>query len=80
VRAARTPPRAMLSGGRGTSEGRDRVLARRLLVVGQVALSLVLLVGALLFVVTLRNLQAADTGMQTANVIVAEFDSRRAQI
>ena len=80
VRAARTPPRAMLSGGRGTSEGRERVLARRLLVVGQVALSLVLLVGALLFVVTLRNLQAADTGMQTAGVVVAEFDSRRSQI
>ena len=80
IRAARTPARAMLSGGRGTSEGRERVLARRLLVVGQVALSLVLLVGALLFVVTLRNIQAADTGMQTANVIVAEFDSRRSRI
>lgn len=80
IRAARTPPRAMLSAGRGTSEGRDRVIVRRLLVVGQVALSLVLLVGALMFVITLRNLQAADTGMQTAGVLVAEFDTRRAGI
>ncbi len=80
IRAARTPARAMLSGTRGASEGRERVLARRVLVVGQVALSLVLLVGALLFVVTLRKLQSADTGMHTENVVVAEFDSRRSQI
>ena len=81
LRAAFSRPGAVIAAaGRGTSERRERVVARRLLVVGQVALSLVLLVGALLFVVTLRNLYGADSGMRTAGVTVAQFDLRRADV
>jgi predicted permease len=44
------------------------------LVVGQVALSLALLVGAGLFIRTLRNLQNADVGFQRENVVVVDVD------
>jgi putative ABC transport system permease protein len=80
IRAARTAPAAAQLAGRGTSEGRERVFVRRVLVVGQVSLSLVLVVGALLFAGTLRNLQFADSGMTTAGVTVADFDMRRAEV
>jgi putative ABC transport system permease protein len=45
--------------------------------VSQVALSLVLLVGALLFVRTLRNLLTLDPGFQQQGVLVAELDMTR---
>jgi predicted permease len=81
LRAAFARPGAVIAAaGRGASERRERVVARRLLVVGQVALSLVLLVGALLFVVTLRNLYGTDRGMRTDGVTVALFDLRRADV
>ena len=47
---------------------------RRLLVVAQVACSLVLLFGGLLFAGTLRNLLAVDTGFQSRNVSVARVN------
>jgi predicted permease len=81
LKAAFARPGAVIaSAGRSTSDRRERVVARRLLVVGQVAVSLVLLVGALLFVVTLRNLNLADAGMRTSDVTVASFDLRRAAV
>ena len=46
----------MKTGGRGIAGAGARLSVRRALVVSQVALSLVLLVGALLFVRSLRNL------------------------
>ena len=59
------------SAGRGSTAGRERFGARRLLVVVQVALSLVLVVGALLFVGTLNNLVTADTGFRRQGILVA---------
>ncbi len=59
---ALTPATALKSGGRGTTEGRERFGLRRVLVVTQVALSLVLLIGALLFTRTLYNLLTIDAG------------------
>ncbi|OFW11228.1 MAG: hypothetical protein A3H96_25645 [Acidobacteria bacterium RIFCSPLOWO2_02_FULL_67_36] len=48
------------------------------LVVAQMALSLALLVGALLFLKTFRNLLAVDTGFERNLVVSARFDPRLA--
>lgn len=47
-----------------------RLNLRNLLVVGQVALSVIVLVGASLCVRSLRNLQSIDTGFDTSRVLV----------
>ncbi|HSR52514.1 MAG TPA: ABC transporter permease [Acidobacteriota bacterium] len=49
-------------------------LLRRVLVTGEVALSLTLLLGAGWLVVTLQQLLSADPGFQTRNVLTAEVD------
>ena len=65
-------------GAAGASESRGFGL-RGVLVVAQVALSLVLLVGTGLFVRSLRNLQAVDIGFApSSSVLVASFDLRQA--
>jgi putative ABC transport system permease protein len=46
---------------------------RQFLLVGQVAMTLILLAGALLFMRTLRNLQSQPLGMNTQNVVTAEI-------
>jgi len=75
------PASAMKSGGgRSTTAGRERSGLRRLLVATQVALSLVLLAGSLLFVRSLRNLVTADAGFQAEGVLSVEFDYRRAEV
>jgi predicted permease len=58
----------------GTSDGRRRFSLRSLLVVAQVALSLVLLIGAGLFIRSLRHAQAIDTGFDTDNGLVMTLD------
>jgi predicted permease len=68
------PGTVMRAGGRGLTAGRERFLLRRGLIVSQVALSLVLLVAALLFVRTFRNLLNLDVGFQQNNVLIADFD------
>lgn len=73
------PSTAMRSGGRGTTAGRERFGLRRALVATQVALSLVLLVGALLFVRSLQNLAGTDAGFQTEGVVAITADLRRPQ-
>ena len=59
---ALAPAMALKAGGRGITDGRGRFGVRRALVVAQVALSLVLLIGALLFTRTLYNLLTIDAG------------------
>lgn len=59
---ALSPASVLRAGGRGLTEGRSRFGARRILVVTQVALSLVLLFGALLCTRTLYNLLTIDPG------------------
>jgi predicted permease len=58
----------MKAGGRGTTGGRERFSLQRLLVVAQVSVSLVLLVGALLFVRSFRNLMTFDPGMRESGI------------
>jgi predicted permease len=60
---------ALKDSGRGSS-GASRSLLSRSLVVMQVALSLLLLVGAGLFVRTLLNLQRVDPGFNTKNLLL----------
>jgi predicted permease len=81
VRATRAEPATLLqSGSRGTSGGRARFSLRRILVVAQVALSIVLLVGALLFARSLRNLTTLNAGFQQNGILITNVDFRRLQM
>lgn len=81
VRATRTPPGvAMKTSGRGLTDTRERFGLRRTLVVVQVALSVVLVVAALLFVRTLRNLMTLDPGFRQDGILVADLDLRRLDV
>jgi hypothetical protein len=62
---------SLKEGGRGTSGGRARL--RSALVVIEVALSLVLLVAASLFVRSFINLQSSSTGFETAPLMTMRF-------
>jgi predicted permease len=75
-----TPGEAMKVSGRGLTPTRERFGLRRALVVTQVALSLVLLVGALLFVRTLQNLSRLDAGFQQDNILVSYVDLSHLEI
>ena len=67
---ALSPASTLRAGGRGLTMSRERFGLRRLLVVTQVALSLVLLLGALLFSRTLYNLLSIDTGFDQQVLVV----------
>ena len=71
------PASVMRAGGRGLTAGRERFGLRRALVSGQVALSLVLLVGALLFVRSLQKLLLMDTGFRAQGVVSMDLDLQR---
>jgi putative ABC transport system permease protein len=68
---ALSPGLALRAVGRGLTAGRERFGLRRGLVVLQVALSLVLLLGALLFSRTLYNLLATDPGFEHEGIVTA---------
>jgi predicted permease len=62
--------------GRTSTAGRARFGLRRMLVALQVALSFVLLFGALLFVRSLRNLVTTDPGFRDSGVMIVRVDTR----
>jgi putative ABC transport system permease protein len=70
---ALAPTAALRSGGRGSTASRQRIGLRRALVVTQVALSLVLVMGALLFVRTLYNLTTLDVGFHGEGVVSVDL-------
>lgn len=75
VRALRIDPQAtMKDSGKGLAGSRRTAAAGRVLVVGQVALSLVLLVGAVMFVKTMVNLRAVDLGFSRSRVLTMSLD------
>jgi predicted permease len=77
IRATSTEPgAAMKSGSRGSTDSATRFGLRRGLVVVQVALSLVLVVGALLFVRSFRNLMVLDAGFRQDGILVVNLDLR----
>jgi putative ABC transport system permease protein len=80
-RATRIAPAAALkSAGRNLAGGREHFSLRRGLVVSQVAFSLVLLVGAILFVRSLRNILSVNAGFHTAGIMEADLDFRQLKI
>ena len=75
IRATRvTPAEVMKSSGRGLTANREGVSLRRALVVSQVALSLVLMVGALLFSRSLFNLMTMDAGFTQDGVLQTDIN------
>ncbi|MEP7367765.1 MAG: ABC transporter permease, partial [Acidobacteriota bacterium] len=80
IRATASAPAQAMRGGRGSIGTAERHGLRRMLVVSQIALSLVLLVGALLFGRSLRNLVTTETGIQPDGVLVAGIDTKLPQI
>jgi predicted permease len=80
MRATQLSPASIIrAGGRSMTAGRERFSLRRSLVATQVALCLVLLVGALLFVRSLRNLLTTEAGFKAEGVLSVNFDLARAQ-
>jgi predicted permease len=79
LRASGVAPNAVLKeSSRATSTGPARLRLGKLLVVGQVSLSLVLLFGAGLFLRTLRNLTHLDAGLDAEGVLLVSLDGRNA--
>ena len=64
-----------LKDGKGTVRGTSQSRVGRMLVVAQVALSLMLMIAAGLFVRTLINLQQIPTGFNEENVILFQIDT-----
>jgi predicted permease len=81
LRATHAAPLSAMKGStRSVTDNRERFGLRRALVVVQVALSLVLMVGALLFVRSLSNLQRAELGFRADRLLIVSLDLRRANI
>jgi predicted permease len=81
LRAVRVDPGvAIKAGGRGTTGDRAGFRFQRALVVAQVAVSLMLVVGALLFVRSFRNLLTLDPGFRTEGVLLAYFDAGKLKL
>lgn len=81
IRATRTAPYTVLkAASRSATAGREKFGLRRALVVSQVALSFVLLVGALLFVRSLRYLLTLDAGFQENGILITDLDFSRLNI
>lgn len=63
---------ALKAGVRSTSGGRERFSLQKLLIVSQVSLSLVLLMGAVVFVTSFRNLATLDPGFRRDGLIFVD--------
>jgi predicted permease len=75
IQASRTQLNPALKEASGIVGRRPRLVARRALVIGQVALSLMLLSGAMLFARSLENLRTFDSGFARRNVLMAYFET-----
>jgi len=75
LRGARVELTDALKDGRGPSSGTSRSPLGKALIAAQVAVSLVLMVGAILFVRSLVNLNNVDTGFNREGVLLLQIDS-----
>ncbi len=80
VRAAYLSPASAMRAGVRVTSGRERFSFRRGLVATQIAMSLVLLFGALLFVRTLNNLSTEDPGFKADGIVTANIDFGKSPI
>ena len=81
LRSSQTDPGAAIkSGGRSLTAGHERFSFQRFLVVVQISVSLVLVVGALLFVGSFRNLMTLNPGFREKGILLAFFDVSRMQL
>jgi len=80
IRATRTAPASAMKAGGRAGDSRERFGLRRALVVAQVALSLVLVVAAMLFLRTLHNLRTVDAGFVQDGVTLVSIDLRKAGV
>jgi len=80
-RASKADPiHALKSGDGHASSRRERFSIQRIMVVVQVAVSMVLLVTALLFVRSFRNLMTVNPGMREQGITVAFFNAFKSKI
>src|SRR4029079_9186221 len=78
IRATRVAASSVLRvSTRGATAGRESVALRRGLVVVQIALSVALLFGSLLFARTLRNVLSVDPGCRAEGLVVAGVNASR---
>ncbi|HEX4170392.1 MAG TPA: ABC transporter permease [Bryobacteraceae bacterium] len=68
------PGNAIKSGSRGMTGTRQRSRLQDGLVVSQIAISLVLLIAAILFVRSFRNLMTMDPGFREKGILIASLD------
>lgn len=81
LKATSSPSAKVMSlAGRTVTASRERIGLRRALVVLQVALSLVLLVSAVLFAGSLRKILTLDAGFQRDGLLVISADFSRLQL
>jgi predicted permease len=74
LRASKSNPVTAMKTGDGRVAGnRERFSLQRIMVVTQIAVSMVLLVGALLFVRSFRNLMTLNPGMREHGIVVAHI-------
>src|SRR5580704_11234032 len=72
--ASRTDPNGTLREGERGSVGKSRSLVRQGLAVAEIALAMVLLVGAGLLISTVSRLSAVDPGFDPRNVLIADIN------
>jgi putative ABC transport system permease protein len=74
IQSARTDPGTVAkTAGRGMTAARQGLLLRRGFIIAQIALSLLLVAGSLLFVRTFRNLIDLNAGFDQSGVLVADY-------
>ena len=80
-RAASLAPSEVMKAGSARASGmQESSRLRRVLVIAQVALSLVLVTGAVLFARTLGNLLTVDAGFREDSILITQFDLSRLRL
>jgi putative ABC transport system permease protein len=72
--ASRTDPNGALREGERGSVGKSRALVRQGLAVAEIALAMVLLVGAGLMITTVSRLSVVDPGFDPRNILIADIN------